>query len=184
MLNALIDWLKQRFLGSPRAPAASPFPLRSGPARLLILRHAEKTGEKSDPHLSAKGAERAERLARYIPQTFGKPDFLMAAKSSKRSRRPVETLEPLAAATGLTINGEFDDKDVRELVEELGHNPSVAGKFGVVSWRHSDIPRLLAELGSPAGSYPDPWGEGVYDLMFELEFLGSAPPRVHQVRMP
>ena len=76
MLNALFDWLKRLLSGTRRTePGASPFAPGQGPARLLILRHAEKTGDKNDPYLSQPGQARADRLATYIPQTFGRPIF-------------------------------------------------------------------------------------------------------------
>jgi hypothetical protein len=55
-------------------------------------------------HLSPAGLQRAGRLASYIPQTFGKPDFLFAAADSEQSHRPVETIEPLSQATGVPID--------------------------------------------------------------------------------
>lgn len=185
MLNALLDWLKRSIFGRPRTPpGVSPFAAGTGPERLLIMRHAEKTGEKSDRHLSAAGQQRAEKLASYIPQQFGTPDFLMAAANSKRSRRPRETLEPLASVFGLEIFDQFDDEDVDPLVEFLGSDPIYAGAFGVISWRHSDIPQLMAALGAPDGSYPDPWPEAEYALILEITYAADASPRVRKIQQP
>jgi hypothetical protein len=47
-------------------------------ARILLMRHAEKTGDPKDPHLSQEGYARAANLAVYIPATFGVPQFLIA----------------------------------------------------------------------------------------------------------
>ena len=58
------------------------------PGRILLMRHAEKTGDTSDILLSAEGAKRAARLVTYIPETFGRPDFILRG-------RPLETLDPL-----------------------------------------------------------------------------------------
>ena len=63
-----------------------------GPGRILVMRHAEKTGDTSDIYLSAEGVKRAERLVTYIPQTFSRPDFIYAAARSKRSIRSIETV--------------------------------------------------------------------------------------------
>ena len=149
-----------------------------------MFRHAEKTGDKNDPHLSRAGAERAAKLADYIAKTFGLPDFLFAAKSSKKSRRPAETLEPLAAATGLAIREDFDDEETAELVEALGSDAFTAGKSGVISWRHSDIPRLLADLGASDGTFPPAWDPEVYNIMFEMTFREDSAPRVRRIEMP
>lgn len=181
----ILETLK-RLLGlSPeRQAGGSPFAPGQGPARLLVMRHAEKTGEKSDSHLSATGHARAEALASYLPQQFGRPDFLIAASNSKKSLRPVETIEPLAQALRLPIDAALDDEDIEELVSRLAGTPAYAGKFGVISWRHASLPGLLAALGAPKGSYPDPWPSDVYDLTFELTYAGGEAPAVRGVPQP
>jgi hypothetical protein len=179
-----IDWLKGLLLGPPvTPPGTSPFPAGSGPARLLIMRHGEKTGDKSDPHLSPAGHQRAKALVSYIPQQFGKPDFLVAAKTSNKSMRPYETLEPLAGQLKLDIMATFDDEDTHALVEHLA-KPLYAGKSGVISWRHSDIPALLAALGAPSGSYSQPWDAAVFNLIIEMTFADGAVPRARQIVEP
>ncbi len=170
MAAAIFDWLKRIVFGAPHTPpGVSPFAPDTGPAKLLVMRHAEKTGDRRDPHLSEAGFARAEKLVSYIPRQFGKPDFLFAATSSKRSSRPYETLEPLAAALGLKIDERFDDEDYDALVERLA-KPTYASKFGVISWRHSDIPALCAALGAPDGTYPADWPEDLYPLVIEITF--------------
>ena len=55
------------------------------PQQILIIRHAEKTGEKTDPHLSKQGKQRAEMLSQLFtstkerPEPFPTPDFIFAA---------------------------------------------------------------------------------------------------------
>ena len=66
-------------------------------ARILLMRHAEKTGDPLDPHLSADGYARAAKLAHFIPAMFGRPTFLIAASVSKHSTRCIETINPLVA---------------------------------------------------------------------------------------
>src|SRR5579883_1195338 len=62
------------------------------PARVLIIRHAEKP----------TGRERAAALYKLFeksdgrPDPFPAPDFVFATEESKNSRRPVETVTPLA----------------------------------------------------------------------------------------
>jgi Histidine phosphatase superfamily (branch 1) len=179
-----IDWLKSLVLGpAVTPPGTSPFPPGSGPARLLIMRHGEKTGDKSDPHLSPAGHQRAKTLVSYLPQQFGKPDFLIAAKTSNKSQRPYETLEPLAGELKLDIMDTFDDEETQALVEHLA-KAIYAGRFGVISWRHSDIPALLGALGAPDGSYPQPWDDAVYNLIVEMTFTDGGVPRARQIIEP
>jgi broad specificity phosphatase PhoE len=45
---------------------------------ILIMRHAEKSGDPLDPDLTPAGRDRAQRLAEFIPAKFGKPQFLFA----------------------------------------------------------------------------------------------------------
>ena len=178
----VMRWLKGLFTGRP-AETASPFPSGTGPARIIVFRHAEKTGEKSDPHLSAAGQKRADRLASYVPKTFGKPDFLIAASRNKYSDRPLDTLIPLARSLGLEITNSIQDEDTDGLVSLLRDTAVYAGKFGLVCWRHSDLPDVCAALGAPEGAFPAEWGEDVYDLMIEITYAGGAPA-ARSITMP
>jgi hypothetical protein len=181
----LLNWFKSLFFAKQRAlPGISPFPDDKGPVRLLVLRHAEKTGVKSDRNLSPAGSERAARLVPYVLQTFGRPDFLIAAKSSNRSRRPVETIEPLAAALGLEITSKYDDDEVDALVATLGEKGSYRGKFGVISWRHSDIPRLVATLGAPADMFPEEWDDADYTTVIDITYSAGSKVTAKRLTMP
>ncbi len=181
----LLHWFKSLFFGAPAAlPGVSPFQPDTGPARLIVLRHAEKTGDRRDRNLSPAGHERAARLVPYVLESFGRPDFLIAAKSSDRSRRPVETIEPLAAALGLEIKSKFDDAEVDALVAALGEKRAYRSKFGVVSWRHSDIPRLVATLGAPADTFPGHWDEADYTTMVEISYGSGSKVTARRLTMP
>lgn len=184
MASSFFNWLFAR-LGLAQRAGVAPFGPGLGPARLVVMRHAEKTGDKRDKDLSDAGWARAEKLATYIPKELGRPDFLIAASNSVKSKRPKQTLEPLGEALGLEIWAELDDEDVDKLIAVLADTPEWAGKFGVISWRHSDLPRLIGGLGALAGSYPDPWDSAVYDLMIEIAYdaTGKAP-RVRQLTPP
>lgn len=182
-MTNVFTWLWRLVTGRPSRAGTSPFPAGQGPARLVVIRHGEKTGKKSDPNLSPAGTARADRLATYIPETFGKPDFLIAAQTSKRSRRPVETLEPLAAALRLPIDDEFDDSEVKKLVRALRDDPVYRGKSGVISWRHSDIPRLVAALGAPESLLPD-WHEDDYTTVVVIDYRDGKPPAARRLAMP
>jgi len=181
----LLTWLKSLLFRAPReSSGVSPFLAGSGPARLIVLRHAEKTGERRDRTLSPAGHERAVRLVSYVQETFGRPDFLIAAKSTARSRRPVQTIEPLGSALGLEIRSKFNDADVEALVAALGEKQIYSGKFGVISWRHSNIPRLVAALGAPAGSFPDKWDKSDFSTIIDINYASGADVTAKQFKMP
>lgn len=196
------QWLKRLFTGAPRVPPSrpppavpsgattdlpsgmSPFPPGTGPARLIVLRHAEKSGDRRDPHLSLTGRRRAEQLVGYVPATFGQPHFLIAARTSNRSRRPVETLEPLAAALGLEVRAKFDDKDSARLIETLRDKQRHRGKLGVICWRHSGLPKVLQALGAAPGTFPTSWDDNDYTTIVDITFPGNGEARAKRLQMP
>src|SRR3712207_3106003 len=93
------------------------------PATVLLLRHAEKPADKRDPHLSEAGRARAARLAAYIPETFGKPDALIVAADKPSSFRPRQTLEPLAAATGIVLRRNVSETRNAAFARDLLYDP-------------------------------------------------------------
>jgi len=165
--------------------SAAPHP-NGGPSRILLMRHADKPDDPEDPNLSAAGMVRADHLAAYIPQTFGKPDYIIATARSKHSDRPLETVEPLARAVGVTVQHDIRDKDFEDLVEEIFSDPAYHGKTVVIAWHHATLPAIAALLGAPAGSYPDPWPDDTYDVILDFRYDpdSGAPPAITQVTEP
>src|SRR5689334_9181802 len=151
---------------------------------ILIMRHAEKTGDPHDPNLSAEGRARAEHLASYLPATFGKPAFLFASSISMHSKRPIETLEPLAVRCGLKINDTYADQDYGALAHDLRKDPVYANALVVVCWHHGNIPNMMHALKADAADYPDPWGRDVFNLILRLEQQNSGVPKVTPVVEP
>ena len=164
---------------------AAPHP-NGGPSRILLMRHADKPDDPDDPDLSATGMARAEHLATYIPQTFGKPDYIIATAPSKHSDRPLETVEPLARAVGVTVQHDIGDKDFEDLIDEIFSNPTYHGKTVVISWHHGTLPAIAALLGAPEGSYPDPWPDNTYNVILDFRYDANsgAPPTVTRVTEP
>jgi phosphohistidine phosphatase SixA len=166
---------------------AKPAPARvtvPGPKRVLLMRHAEKTGQEDDIHLSKTGAARAERLVAYIPQTFGTPDFIFAAAQSRKSIRSIETVKPLAAALGKDVRHDIEDKDFAALVRQLFSDPAYGSAIAVVCWHHRKMPDIARMLGAPEGSYPDPWPETLYDAIIDISYAGDGTPSARRVRQP
>lgn len=159
---------------------------RRGPDRILLMRHAEKTGRTDDIYLSGEGARRAERLAAYIPQAFGRPDFVYAAARSKRSIRSIETVKPLASAIGVEVQYHIEDKQFKTLVSEIFSRPEYHGRSIVICWHHGKLPEIAALLGGPKGAYPDPWPQDVFNLILDFRYPTHAgsPPIVAQIVQP
>jgi broad specificity phosphatase PhoE len=126
------------------------------------MRHAEKPDDPLESSLTDAGRERAQRLAKYIPETFGKPDFLFASADSKYSRRPRKTLMPLSKACGIAIDDSFADQDYPALAHEIRNTPRYDGKRIVICWHHGNIPPLAHALKAKPRDYPDPWPSGSY----------------------
>ncbi len=172
-----------------RKPASAYAPIQhflGGPKRIILMRHADKTEDPNDEDLSDAGWDRAQRLAKYIPETFGKPDVIVATAASKHSDRPKDTVKPLADALGVKIQDYFSNKEFDDLVDEIFNDPDYKNKTVVICWHHSRLPAMAALLGAPAGSYPDPWPDDAYNLILDLQYdpFSGSPPKVTRVTEP
>ncbi len=106
--------------------------------------------------------------------------WILAAQSF----RPVETIEPLAVALGLDIKSKFDDDEVGELVSALGKKGSYGGNFGVISWRHSNIPCLITSLGAPADTVAGEWSEADYTTLVYISYDSGCRVSAKRLTMP
>jgi hypothetical protein len=189
--------------GDTRAAAGGAGTDTKYPRHVLIIRHAEKTGDKEDVHLSKRGQERAEVLDRLFvaspgrPDPFPKPDFVFAACDHKDSHRPIETVSPLAKKLGLTVDTRFDSKlpapadkadapkkeGMAELRDELFGTPKYAGRTVLVAWRHGTIPALATTL--KAGKVPEKWDDEVFDRVWQISYddVGTATFRDRPQRL-
>jgi broad specificity phosphatase PhoE len=155
-------------------------------ARILLMRHAEKSADPMDPHLSSDGYARAAKLAEYIPGTLGAPQFLFATSISKHSVRPIETIEPLAAKIGVPIDSTYADQDYGALASQLLSDQRFADASSliVVCWHHGNIPSMACALRANDGSYPDPWDPQVFNQILVLSFSGDDAPQVTTLTEP
>jgi phosphohistidine phosphatase SixA len=172
-----------------REPATDYAPVEhvmGGPKRIILMRHADKTDDSEDEDLSDAGEARAQRLATYIPETFGKPDIIIATAHSKHSNRPKETVQPLADALGIKIQHDFENKEFADLVDDIFNDPDYKNKTIVICWHHGNLPAIAALLGVPAGSYPDPWPADAYNIILDLQYdpFSGSPPKVTRVTEP
>lgn len=146
--------------------------LTTGPHIVMIIRHAEKPDDKADPDLSPRGFERADALAKVLPNHFPRPDFLIATKRSKGSNRPVETITPLAKALHEEIEATFDDDDFAEVAHEVLTDPKFDGKTVLIAWHHQKIPDLAKALG--VKNAPDKWNPDVFDRVWQITYDDGA----------
>ena len=155
----------------------------AAPAKVIAMRHAEKTTDENNPNLSKEGYARSQKLPDFILEKFGKPDFLIATAGTDKSNRPFLTLIPLAEKTGLSTDNSMDTDDIRVVRERIMSDSKYDGKFVVIAWHHKNIPHLLRLMGAPLKSYPDPWPDDLYNLIIELKYDGKSPT-VQQIQEP
>jgi hypothetical protein len=148
-----------------------PIAVSAQPAQILIIRHAEKPDEGSK--LSLAGRERAAALAPYFLGNdellqFGPPVaiYAQAQKHASSSLRPIETVEPLAAAIHIKINDSFERDDFAAMVEEILHNKTYDGHTVLICWEHKVIPQIAAKFGAATAS--DKWPGAVFDRTWVL----------------
>lgn len=160
------------------------FPLR----QLIILRHGEKPSGPAGPHgaapkegvhLSARGQARAGALAAALPAHFGRPDAVVAAKPGPASRRPLETVAPLARALGLSVQDRHADKNYLKAADELLRKSQYRDATVVLCWHHGYIPALVAALGATPPC--DPWPEEVFDRYWVVTPGPHGEPQVLDV---
>jgi len=154
------------------------------PIQILVMRHAEKTSDPSDPHLSSPGQLRAAKLADFIVSQYGNLGALFAAAPSTHSTRSVETLEPLSKKTGIPIDTTFADQDYAALAGRIFSMNSPTNAFIIVCWHHGNIPSLLIALRARAGEFPDPWNPEVFNLILQLNFVADGSARITEVVEP
>ena len=157
------------------------------PRKIVLLRHAEEPNDPAhpdDPDLSAAGRVRAAKLAKYIPKTFGRPDFVIAAAPKRTSVRPFLTMRPLCDALRLRLDASVKSSKSEALAATLLTGAVFDGKLIVICWTHQELPILAKALKAPRGEYPDPWEESVYDLVLELSYGRRAKPSVKTIVQP
>jgi broad specificity phosphatase PhoE len=166
---------RREFLATAGALLSGCLPIfgAEAPKQILIVRHAEKNGDKSDIHLNARGYARAAALPTLFPSRFDTPEFLFASRKSAHSNRPLETITPLATALRLKIDNTFTNEDYARLARHVLGKPVHAGKTVLICWHHGNIPALARALGIKDA--PAPWPEMQFDRVWRITFADGAP---------
>jgi hypothetical protein len=156
----------------------------------MLIRHAEKPakdsapygvtakGERSKESLEVRGWQRAGALAsllapnngRFQHTSLAKPQFLFAAKPLRRrgSRRPFETLVPLAQKLAIRITSNFPRGDFDSMVEEVVSCKGVV----LICWQREYIPQIAAQILGNDG-VPMSWPDDCYDMIWVFDLLPS-----------
>lgn len=167
--------------------------------KIMVIRHAEKPSNPPPPQgvtlegtrekesLTVRGWQRAGALASFFAPTNGsfqdqslaQPQFLYASTPTRRngSKRPVETLTPLAERLAIRINANYGKLHAKEMLEEAFLCEGVV----LICWQHEFIPqianRILGNKSAPQG-----WLEDRFDMVWVFERdASSAEYRFKQV---
>jgi hypothetical protein len=152
----------------------------TGPAQIILLRHAEKPANVENPHLAPAGVKRAEQLVSFITKDpamtrLGAPVAVFATQTTKHDngQRTQETVAPLASALKLPVETPYLSKDYAKLAKRILVNPAYAGKTVLICWTRDEIPRLAAALG--VKPRPSKWNESVFDRVYVISYQNGKP---------
>lgn len=159
------------------------------PAKIMLIRHAEKPlrnggggvnerGEADKASLSVRGWQRAGALVRLFDPIGGiwtdarvaRPTHIYATRidedSKEVTRRPLQTVEPLALSLGLTIDDRFAEGSEQDLVADGLSRSGVV----LISWTHDRVAALVDAIGANA---PKRWPDDRFDAIWLFEPDGA-----------
>ena len=147
----------------------------------MVIRHGEKPdgsdpgvdaqGRKDDSSLTATGWERANRLVDLFAPASGTPRpglatpkaIYAAGKNDEgEGQRPRETVMPLAARLGLTMNTDYGAGQEKKLVDEVIAQPGPT----LISWQHGGIPDIAKAFPSVTPKPPSDWPDDRFDVVW------------------
>lgn len=166
----------------------------------MLLRHAEKPakddapygvtrkGERSKESLEVRGWQRAGALTNlFVPANhhsqhpaLAQPQFLYASKPLRRkgSRRPIETITPLAEKLGIKINADFQRSQLVSMIADVFACKGVV----LICWQREYIPDIAALILGKKKIAPSDWPEDRFDLIWVFDLhRASSTYKFHQV---
>ena len=152
--------------------------------KIMLIRHAEKPtstpppygvtleGEREKESLTVRGWQRAGALASFFAPSNGsfqdpslaEPQVIYASKPTKRngSKRPVETLTPLAERLAIRINTNFSKLEFEEMLEEAYLSVGVV----LICWQHEFLPKIANHILGNKTTAPQEWPEDRVDMVW------------------
>ena len=129
----------------------------------------------AQPQLSCKFDHQATEFVgsyRQIPlkgtaSRFSTPNYIFATQMSKNSKRPIETVTPLATAVNLPINDGFadNDADIAKMTNAILND--YPGSMILICWHHGKIPDIAKALGV---ARPPKWDGKVFDRVWQITY--------------
>ncbi|MVU82545.1 hypothetical protein GPX89_35610 [Nocardia sp. ET3-3] len=160
----------------------------------MIIRHAEKPtgsgkpygltedGEQDVESLTVRGWTRAGALVELFdprnpdgspaalrPGLLRPATIFASDPGAHGSKRPEQTVTPLAAALNVKIDQRFPKGQEAQLVSAL------AGAAGpvLISWQHENIVAILAQLNGIAPAPPKSWPDERFDIVYVFTRNGT-----------
>ena len=165
----------------------------------MLIRHAEKPdddsetrgvtqkGARSQESLNVRGWQRAGALTALLAPNDGHfqhallvgPQFLFASKflKSKGSKRPIQTITPLANKLELKINDDFQRADFESMLEQVFLCEGVV----LICWQREYIPDIAAHILGDKKIAPQEWPEDRYDMIWVFDLKRSLTYTFKQV---
>lgn len=153
----------------------------------MVMRHAEKPAKDGAPHgvtldgernkesLQPRGWQRAGALANLFAPTNGKiqidslarPQFLYASKPLRRkgSRRPFQTILPLAEKLAIPINLNYERSDIEGVISEVCLCRGVV----LMCWQREYIPQIATHILGTEKGVPELWPEDRFDMIWVFD---------------
>jgi len=157
----------------------------------MLIRHAEKPADPPPPHgvtqhgdhddqsLTVTGWQRAGALACFFAPTAGPlqspllstPAVVFAAvpgssgSEESQSRRPVETVTPLAEKLGLAIDTDFTKGQEAQVAEAA----MAQGGAVLICWQHKDLHLIANQILGNDTTAPQQWPGDRYDVVWAFD---------------
>ena len=155
--------------------------------KVMLIRHAEKplgsagpcgvspAGERDKESLSVRGWQRAGALAHLFAPAGGRPQepllarpqFLFASKPKRQngSRRPIQTITPLAEKLATRINCNYTRAETAEMLAEALACEGVV----LISWQQEYLPEIANRILGDETTAPQDWPDDRYDMVWVLD---------------
>lgn len=159
--------------------------------KIMLMRHAEKPakdgapfgvtleGDRSKESLRIRGWQRAGALVSLLATTghlhhvtLATPHFLFASKPLRRkgSRRPIETITPLAERLAIKINSSFERSECDSMVEKVFSCKGVV----LICWQREYIPEIALHILGRKKIAPANWPENRFDMIWVFDLDRSS----------
>ena len=158
----------------------------------MLIRHAEKPdddantrgvtpkGGRSHESLDVRGWQRAGALTSLFAPADGhfphaslaRPQFLFASKPLKHkgSKRPFQTITPLADKLDIGINADFQRSEFETMLEEVFLCKGVV----LICWQREYIPSIAEHILGNSRMAPREWPDDRFDLVWVFDLKRSA----------